>query len=259
MIGTVHVTDRGAVRVHTYVAPDASVNVTSHVVETPHSLVVVDAQFLGRFADEVVELTRDLGKPVDRVVITHAHPDHYAGAGHFDAPKHALPVVIDQIRARGDVQDPTGTTVALRDVLPTQALEPGTTVIDGVPFVFEAVSGGEAPDQLVVKLPEQRVAIVQDLVYNHIHLFLGDDDIPGWRRAVAVLAADPGYDVVLPGHGQPTTPAVYAEVERYLATAAEVLGDDGDAYKAAITERYPDYDGTFVIDIANRYLFGAGH
>jgi hypothetical protein len=41
--------------------------------------------------------------------------------------------------------------------------------------------------------------------------------------------------------------------------ARELLGDDGNAYKTAITKRYPDYRGAFIIDIANRYLFGAGH
>jgi hypothetical protein len=40
-----------------------------------------------------------------------------------------------------------------------------------------------------------------------------------------------------------------------------LLGDDGEAYKKAIVERYryPSYSGAFLIDIANRYLFGTGH
>jgi len=35
-----------------------------------------------------------------------------------------------------------------------------------------------------------------------------------------------------------------------------LLGDDGDAYKKAITERYPAYQGAALIDVANAYMFG---
>ncbi len=42
----------------------------------------------------------------------------------------------------------------------------------------------------------------------------------------------------------------------YLDAARELLGDDGQAYKQAIIERFPTYGIPFVIDISNSYLFG---
>ncbi|MET9658444.1 hypothetical protein [Streptomyces sp. NPDC006510] len=36
----------------------------------------------------------------------------------------------------------------------------------------------------------------------------------------------------------------------------ELLGDDGDAYKKAITKRYPAYQCAALIDVANAYMFG---
>lgn len=42
-----------------------------------------------------------------------------------------------------------------------------------------------------------------------------------------------------------------------LTDAHELLGDDGDAYKKAIVDRYPTHIGPFIIDIANRSLFPA--
>lgn len=125
--------------------------------------------------------------------------------------------------------------------------------------VFEAVSGGEAAGELLVKLPEQRVLIAQDLVYNDVHLYLGNNDIAGWRQVIDSLAAESGYDTILAGHGLPTGPEVYDEVRRYLADARELLGDDGEAYKKASVDRYPSHVGPFIIDIANRSLFGSGH
>ena len=61
------------------------------------------------------------------------------------------------------------------------------------------------------------------------------------------------------GHGLPTGPEVYAGIRQYLADARELLGDDGETYKKAIVDRYPSHVGPFIIDIANRSLFGAGH
>ncbi|MGI5460829.1 MBL fold metallo-hydrolase [Streptomyces sp. CA-249302] len=257
MNGTVTVIDKGTVRVHSYMAPDDSLNVTTQLIETPARIVAVDGQYALGYADEVVAYAKGLGKPIDRLIITHAHPDHFHGAARFAAPVHALPAVRDQIAAQGDGRDPSGTVIPAADIAPTVEITPGTEVIDGVPFVFEAHSGGEAADQLVVKLPEQGVLVAQDLVYHDIHLFLGDNDIDGWRQALDALAAEQSYDTVLAGHGLPAGPEVFADLRRYLADARELLGDDGEAYKKAILERYPSYGGAFIIDIANRYLYGA--
>lgn len=259
MNGTVTVIDKGRVRIHSYAAPDDSFNVTTHLIETPARLIAVDAQFVLAYADEVVGYAKGLGKPLDRLIITHAHPDHFAGAARFGAPIHALAAVREQIAAQPDGQDPTGAAYSIVEVTPTVQITPGTQEIDGVRFVFEAHTGGEAADELVVKLPEHGVLVAQDLVYNRLHLFLGNNDIAGWQQAIEKLAADGAYDTVLAGHGLPTGPAVYAEIGRYLADARELLGDDGEAYKKAIVDRYPSYGGAFLIDIANRYLFGAGH
>lgn len=259
MNGTVTVLDKGAVRIHSYMSSADTFHTTTQLIETPAQLVAVDAQLLPVHADEVVAYAKGLGKPLDRLIVTHAHPDHYNGAARFGVPVHALAEVREQIIARGDSQLPTGLVIPVADFTPTVDLVSGTEVIDEVPFVFEAVSGGEAADELLIKLPEQGVLIAQDLVYNDVHLYLGNNDITGWQQAVDALAADPGYDTILAGHGLPTGPEIYEEVRRYLADAHDLLGDDGDAYKKAIVDRYPSYVGPFLIDIANRSLFGAGH
>ncbi|MGW2048312.1 MBL fold metallo-hydrolase [Streptomyces sp. NPDC001858] len=257
MNGTVTVIDKGTVRVHSYMAPDDSLNVTTQLIETPARIVAVDAQYALGYADEVVAYAKELGKPIDRLIITHAHPDHFHGAARFGAPVHALPAVRDQIAAQGDAQDPTGTLIPVADVTPTVEISPGTEVIDGVPFVYQAMAGGEAADELVIGLPEHGVLVAQDLVYHATHLFLGNNDIDGWQKALDTLTAATSYDTILAGHGLPAKPAVYTELRGYLTAARELLADDGEAYKKAIVERYPSYGGPFLIDIGNQYLFGA--
>ncbi|NEB04176.1 MBL fold metallo-hydrolase [Streptomyces sp. SID13726] len=255
MRGTVTIIDKGNVRVHSYMAPDTALNVTTQLIETPSRLIAVDGQVTVADADEVVEYANGLGKPLDRLIITHAHPDHYQGAHRFNAPIHALAVTRDEMAARGDLKDPTGIPVPAAETAPTDLITPGTEVIDGVPFVFEAVSGGETTDQLLIRLPEHGVLVAQDLIYHHTHVFVGNNDIARWQDILQELV-DPAYDTVLPGHGLPAGQAVFAEMAEYLEAARELLGDDGEAYKQAIIERFPSYGSPFVIDIGNYYLFG---
>ncbi|MFI5874336.1 MBL fold metallo-hydrolase [Streptomyces sp. NPDC051445] len=255
MRGTVTIIDKGDVRVHSYMAPDDSINVTTQLIEPPGRLVAVDGQITIAGADEVVAYAEELGKPLDRLIITHEHPDHFQGAARFNAPIHALAVTRDQMAARGDLQDPTGIPVPAAEVAPTVLITPGTEVIDGVPFVFEALSGGETSDQLLIRLPEHGVLVAQDVVYHKTHVFVGNHDIDRWQVILQELA-DPAYDTILPGHGLPAGQAVLAEMAEYLKVAGELLGDDGQAYKQAIIERFPTYAAPLVIDISNLYLFG---
>lgn len=257
MNGTVTVLDKGAVRIHSYMSPADTFHTTTQLIETPARVIAVDAQLMPAYADEAVAYARGLGKPLDRLIITHAHPDHYNGAARFGVSVHALAQVREQIVARGDSRLPTGLVIPVTDFTPSVEITAGTEVVDGIPFVFQAVSGGEAADELLVKLPEQGVLIAQDLVYHGVHLYLGNNDIAGWQQVVDALAAESGYDTILAGHGLPAGPEIYEEVRRYLADAHELLGDDGEAYKKAIVDRYPSHVGPFIIDIANRSLFPA--
>ena len=55
---------------------------------------------------------------------------------------------------------------------------------------------------LVIALPNAGAIIVQDLVYDRSHLFLGERAFDGWRAALRQYRELP-YEIVLPGHGLP--------------------------------------------------------
>ncbi|MEU2773889.1 hypothetical protein ABZ646_13335 [Streptomyces sp. NPDC007162] len=86
-----------------------------------------------------------LGKPLDRLIVTHAHPDHHNGAARFGVPVHALAPVREQIVARGDSRLPTGQVIPVTDCTPTVTLVPGTEVIDGVTGWEQALDLPAAP------------------------------------------------------------------------------------------------------------------
>jgi glyoxylase-like metal-dependent hydrolase (beta-lactamase superfamily II) len=77
--GTVTSFTRGGTTFHSYEAPEAGFRVNSHIVETATELTIIDTQLALPFAEEVVAVVRDLGKPVARIIITHGHPDHFSG------------------------------------------------------------------------------------------------------------------------------------------------------------------------------------
>ena len=80
MHGIVSVTPAGAATIHTYTAPETGWRVNSHVIELASQLVLFDAQLTPTYASEVVGVATALEKPVTRLYISHAHPDHFAGA-----------------------------------------------------------------------------------------------------------------------------------------------------------------------------------
>ena len=93
---------RTGATVHTYVAPPDGLFVTSHLVETEHELTVIDAQFRPEHAAEVKAYADSLSKPIARMIVTHAHPDHFVGAKTFgDIPIHATAEARDFIAQAG--------------------------------------------------------------------------------------------------------------------------------------------------------------
>jgi glyoxylase-like metal-dependent hydrolase (beta-lactamase superfamily II) len=100
-------------------SPADTFHTTTRLIETAARIIAVDAQLLPAYADEAVAYARGLGKPLDRLIVTHAHPDHYNGAARFGVPVHALAQVREQIIARGDTRLPDGTVVPLSDFTPT--------------------------------------------------------------------------------------------------------------------------------------------
>lgn len=192
-----------------------------------------------------------LGKPVTRLIVTHAHPDHFVGAKAFgDVPIYATAETREFIGQAGPTiieQYGFKTSVAI----PTHPLVEGLEIIDGLTFEFRVVKNAEAPENVIVLLPELGVVVAQDIVYNGTHLYLDRRTFEGWRLALADLRRLLGYDLVLAGHGEPATPAVYDEVEGYLNAAERAFRDATSAQHVhdAMVRAYPKAAGVALLDI----------
>jgi len=49
------------------------------MIEGPTAVVIFDGQLLLPYADEVASYVQTLGKPVERIILSHAHTDHWSG------------------------------------------------------------------------------------------------------------------------------------------------------------------------------------
>ena len=109
---------------------------------------------------------------------------------------------------------------------------------------------------MTIALPDAGAIIVQDLVYNQAHPFLGERRFDSWRAALRAYQALP-YEVVLPGHGVPGRKALYGEMLRYLDVAEEALtaARAPSEFRQRMIDRFPNYGGLKVLDHQLRFLF----
>jgi glyoxylase-like metal-dependent hydrolase (beta-lactamase superfamily II) len=251
------------IKIYTVVAPAEMFANTTHVIELPHELVIVDGQFFAPYAQQVKALTDSLKKPITRFYISHDHPDHYLGFGDAfpNVSVYALKETIAGIEKEGqqtlEQRQKQFTGIIAKSLnKPTHEQLPGKEVIDGVRFIFEKSFNNEAATSLVIKIPEAKTYIAQDIVYNKVHLFIsGDTD--GWRKALKKVQSEKTYTLILPGHGNPGDRSILAEDLKYLDFVDKTLtsSKSKEEFKSKILTAYSDYGGTGLIDIyLNYYL-----
>lgn len=259
--------------IHTYMAPEEGSFVTSQIIETKNKIVLVDTQFLLPHAEEVKEYIDSLKKPIDRIIISHSHPDHWFGSEVFKGTDiYAIKEVKDEIENMGDfyVNVKQGINqkeklVPTSKTVPNKILEEGNLTIDGLKLVVKKVKGTESDTITLIEIPKDKVLVAQDVIYNNTHLFIAqsDENKINWINTLKNLDKNK-YKLVLGGHGLPATNKVIKEDINYLIDAREALKiaatkktsqEKSKAYKDYMIGKYPNYKGAVLIDISTGYLF----
>ena len=232
--------------------------VNAYLVETATGVVVVDATLGvsdGRALRTRVEALR---KPLAAVIITHSHPDHYGGITSLldgtDVPVYAVAGVDQVIRRDDDAKEQIlrpmfGSEWATTRTFANQIVPGGDriTVGDAV-FAVTDLGPGESPHDSLWRLESDGPpkAFVGDLVYGHMHAFLGDGFYDRWLANLARAKRELPVDATLfMGHGEPVTGHAMLDwqanyIQRFveiLRTAVEREGLYGDALADAATAR----------------------
>ncbi len=252
------------VRIHTFIASFFGDNIANatHIVETKNQLVLVDSQFLVPYARAFRDYADSLGKPIERLYLSHRHPDHWFGTGAAfgDVPIYALPETMTFIQEHGEdsISDhwKLGDLVPDQVVVPKRVVSPGEETIDGIRYVFDRLSDNEIDFNLTIRLPELGVYFAQDLIYSGTHLYL-TKHMDHWSRILQeMLTSD--YELFMPGHGLPADKNEVARNIEYLAAARQAVGEGlaDDAFKEFLIQRYPERRCPGIFNIYLPRLFG---
>ena len=138
--------EHGNVKVHTYISPEDGLLTNTPIVEGPAKLIIFDGQFFLPYVREAAIYAKSLAKPVDRIILSHIHLDHWSGLSVFaeyfpEVPFYAPKGVADYLHNHGqnvlDARRPAfGNKIPRHPTIPTEVLPEGRVTIDGVNFEF---------------------------------------------------------------------------------------------------------------------------
>lgn len=240
--------------------------VNSFLVHGPQGVVVVDGQLTVSDAAKVRAAVTASGRTLAGVLITHPHPDHYAGAALIadQAPIFATPNVEAVIRRDDEekaqiVGAMMGEEWPAARRFPDQLVEPGDTVeLAGLRFRVSECGPGESHADTLWWLDE-RTVFAGDVAYNQMHAYLFDAHYRGWLASLSALEDQLADDVTLYlGHGDPAAKQVLGAQRRYIETfltaVTEHADDEVQARQAAVVERMraivPDERLLFLMELS---------
>lgn len=250
-VGKLVTTHLGVVMLHSYISPEQGGLVTSQLIETTNSLTMVDTTFLPDTASEIRAVIEHVGKPVDRLIISHGHQDHFTNYPAFaEFPVFMLPSV------KAELADPNNPAPVPEGLLENvQDLSTGVMSVDGVDFEFVQYDNAEALSQLVINVPEAGLRVLQDLMYTNVHFFFGMNR-PNWLSILEDLQTDQTYTTLTAGHGMPTSRGEFDEAISYLSffEAALTQSETADELRSTMQAEYPSYQGELIMGLWN-FLF----
>ena len=258
---------RNNAQIHCCASPDDGERVNAQIIETANKLVIVDAMLMRPYASELREYAKSLGKPVDRVFVTHSHPDHWFGIEYFqDVDVYAFPETIEEIKMFAKIamdfhRSNHGDLVTDTLFLPNKVITESEVTIDGVLFRLFKIVAAEDVFMLALDLPGEKTFIAQDLLYNKVHLFVGQRSMDGTLCFDGWIAAlkqydNAEYDVVLPGHGVPADISIIKENITNLEKVKSILlSSTGDNFVENVVEAFPDYGLRSMVEMSAYFLF----
>jgi glyoxylase-like metal-dependent hydrolase (beta-lactamase superfamily II) len=192
-------------------------HVHAYVVELPEAVVIIDTTLALSSAAEVRSAAESTGKPIEAVLLTHGHPDHYTGLVKFaDVPRYASQGCLDFAR-REDVAKSAVAKGYLGDDYPDTRVFPDRIVRDGqvlrlggVDFTFTDLGPGESDSDGMWSFTASGVrhAFVGDIIVDRCHCFMRDGHAFEWLELLDRLERELGDEArVYVGHGGMPAPA----------------------------------------------------
>lgn len=189
-------------------------HVYAFVVELEKSVVVVDSTLALSSSQELRTLAETFNKPIDSVIMTHGHPDHYSGLDTFkDLPILGSKGCLKFAHEEDIRKAPTATYLLGNDwpairTFPNEIIsDTYTKIFDGVQFSFQDFGPGESDSDGIWSFKADGIehVFVGDLISNHTHNFFMDGHTNEWLKILDYIIKTYNHHTrFYYGHGEPT-------------------------------------------------------
>ena len=262
-----HTIEHGGLAFHMYTTSPAGLLSNSVLIAGEKDAVLIDTAFTISDAAELIERVKSTGKQLKALLITHAHPDHYAGMPQFqkafpDTPILARQGVIDGIiewpAKKLHWQDSYGDSIATDMVLPS-VLTGDHMEMEGRTISFIDVPPAETVHATAFHLPELGALIAGDLLYENTHLYMADTNNPAsWLAAVEKVRQIGKIDTIFPGHGRAGGVEIMDITAAWLDYYREIAkpGVRFTEIATAMRAKFPDYALPIVLWLTRGPAFG---
>ena len=255
-----------------YTGSPAGFNVTSTLIEGEKDAILIDAQFTLSDAHRLAAMILESKKNLTTVYVTHAHPDHYWGLAVIrqtfpQARLVALPETVADIQASlpkklKQWKPVYGANVPDEPVVPA-ALQGTALTLEGEKIEIIGDLQGDTAHNSIVWVPQLKLAIAGDIVYNNAHVWMLEapkaEQRAAWIGTLNKLEAMRPA-VVVAGHkseGAPDSPQAIAHTRDYVQAFDKLVasGATAEEIKKQINARFPELKTLGIaLDLASKAL-----
>jgi glyoxylase-like metal-dependent hydrolase (beta-lactamase superfamily II) len=237
------------------------------LVKGEQRAVLIDVPFTRADAHRIVAAVLESGKTLDTIFVTHDHPDHFFSMEVLtdvfpDARVVAAPQVVADIwksiplklKRWGPMLGRNGP----RHPTAPQALTGNSFELEGHRFEVLGPMQGDHAHSTAVWIPDAGTLVAGDLLFNEMHLWLGEFQKPGrlaWAKSVEELGRL-GATRVVAGHKKPGMADDASAIEytrRYLREFEKAVSSSKTSaeLRAKIQAAFPN-----TIDVFGDFLLG---
>jgi glyoxylase-like metal-dependent hydrolase (beta-lactamase superfamily II) len=248
-----------------FTSPDDQFWTNSVIIEGEHEVMLVDAQLTKTNAERVLEEIQKTKKPLSIIYISHEHADHFLG---LEVIREAYPrvriiansAVVDRInnvyQEKIDKWKKILGSGATSQVVAIEKFDANFIEFEDSKIELLKNIQGDTDENTMLWIPEQRILISGDVVFNNMHVYTAETDSKArgkWLNSLRRIR-ELKPSVVIPGHskvGAPLDASTAVDfTENYLLVFEEELkkAKDPDSLIKAMKERFPSADLLLAIE-----------